>query len=100
MCAYDNVTEAELSRFADYYQVTVPESCIPYLVNGDTEGYSEEEIARMDEFTEKYSGKLSGGLLPGDCCVPREDASPSFTPYNDIYGWQGADTYRFALPCR
>lgn len=82
----------------NYYEVTVPSSCLPYLVNGDGDGYTYEEIKAMNDFVRGFEGKLSNGLNAGDCCIPLEREEPSFCTHNDVYGNVGYDCYVFCFP--
>lgn len=97
---YANVENDFVGKLKDWYEVKVPEWCLPYFANGELEGYTEEEIRQMDKFNEKYKGKLLGGMNAEDCCIPLEGESPDFTTENDITGKEGSDTYKFCLPIK
>lgn len=82
----------------NYYEVVVPDSCLPYLINGETEGYTEDELNDMDEFVGYFNGKLRDNLQVDSCCIPLDGESPDFYPFNDVYGNVGCDCYKFCLP--
>ena len=76
----------DLEAFADYDIIAVPEYAIPYLVNGDTEGLSEQDVKNIDEFADDMAKKgfhadiftfvtedANGNLIED------ENAEPSFT---------------------
>ena len=97
---FDNVPDDFVESLdGQYYEVTVPDWCLPYLVNGDEEGYTEEEIGMMDNFINSFNGKLWYGLNVGDACVPMDGVSPSFCSSNDV-GGDACDCYRFCLPMK
>ncbi len=97
---FDNVPDDFVESLdGQYYEVTVPDWCLPYLVNGDEEGYTEEEIRMMDNFIDSFNGKLWYGLNAGDACVPMDGVSPSFCSRNDV-GGGACDCYRFCLPMK
>jgi hypothetical protein len=97
---FDNVPDDFVESLdGQYYEVTVPDWCLPYLVNGDEEGYTEEEIAMMDNFIDSFDGKLWYGLNVGDACIPMDGVSPSFCSRNDV-GGDACDCYRFCLPMK
>lgn len=96
---YDNIDDTDIEQFNDNYtEVTVPDFCLPYLVNGDTEGYDDEELEAMQNFEKEWQGKLANGLNIGDICIPQDGKSPSFRSYNDVFGNIGCDCYRFLVP--
>ena len=96
---FDNVDNSDIEGFnGNYLEVTVPDYCLPYLVNGDTEGYDEDELNAMQKFESKWNGKLANGLNIGDVCVPLEGRDPSFTHSNDIFGKISCVCYRFLVP--
>ena len=98
---YDNVEDSDIERFNDNYtEVTVPDYCLPYLVNGDMDNYDEEELEAMQEFEQEWQGKLANGLNIGDVCIPLDGREPSFRSSNDIFGNIGSDCYRFLVPLR
>ena len=97
---FDNVPDDFVESLdGQYYEVTVPDWCLPYLVNGDEEGYTEEEIGMMNNFIDSFNGKLWYGLNVGDACVPMDGVSPSFCSSNDV-GGDACDCYRFCLPMK
>lgn len=97
---FDNVSDDFVESLnGNYYDVYVPDWCLGYLVNGDLEGYDENEIAMMQNFEREFEGKLRGGLRVGDCCIPMDDASPSFQRDNSV-GGLACDCYHFCLPAK
>ena len=98
---YDNVEDSDIERFnGNYTEVTVPDYCLPYLVNGDMDIYNDDEVEAMKEFEREWNGKLANGLNIGDVCVPLEEREPSFMPSNDVFGYVGCDCYRFLVPLK
>lgn len=97
---YQNVPDEFVESLGENgYEVIVPDYCLPYLVNGDMEGYEEDEIQEMQEFEKRFQGKLKNGLNAGDCCIPRDGESPSLYGRNDVFhGDMGSECYRFFLP--
>ena len=97
---YQNVPDEFVESLGENgYEVIVPDYCLPYLVNGDMEGYEEDEIQEMQEFEKRFQGKLKNGLTAGDCCIPRDGESPSLYGRNDVFkGDMGSECYRFFLP--
>lgn len=96
---FDNVDNSDIEGFnGNYTEVTVPDYCLPYLVNGTTENYDDEELNAMQEFESKWNGKLANGLNIGDVCVPLEGRDPSFTHSNDVFGNISDNCYRFLVP--
>lgn len=97
---FDNVPNDFVEKLnGQYYEVYVPDWCLPYLVNGTTENYTDEEIEMMQQFEREYNGKLWHGLQVGDACVPMDGASPNFYGKNDV-GGGAAECYKFCLPTR
>lgn len=95
--AYANVTDAFVDSVkGNGYSVRVPSWCLPYLVNGKTEGYSNEEIKKMDSFVSRFEGELANGLNAGDYCVPMDGQEPSFSWWNDVDEY-GAECFYFFL---
>lgn len=98
---YDNVDNSDIAKFGNnYIELKVPDFCLPYLVNGDTEGYSEQEIEQMVELERKFNGKLLNGLHIGDICIPLDGRQPSFSRYNDVLNCGGSMIYTFLVPLK
>ena len=98
---FDNVYNDFVKTLnGNYIEVNVPDYCLPYLVNGDTESYTDEEIEAMDAFQEEYTGKLKNGLNVGDCCIPLDGQEPHFERRPDITSFGACDCYRFCLPLK
>ena len=100
-----NIVKETLNRvlkesYDSYTEVTVPDYCLPYLVNGDMDSYDEEELQAMQEFEQEWQGKLANGLNIGDVCIPLDGREPSFRSSNDIFGNLGCDCYRFLVPLK
>ena len=97
---FDNMEADDVKRLkGNYYEVAVPEYCLPYLVNGDTDNYTDEEIEAMKAFENEFNGKLANGLTVGDCCIPLDGASPSFCYRNDVTK-SDCNCYIFCLPMK
>ena len=47
----------DLEKFADYDIVAVPDYALPYLVNSDPSGLSEDDIRNIDEFADDMAAK-------------------------------------------
>ena len=48
---FDNVKDDSIvDKYENYDVVNVPDWCLPYLVNGETYGYTEEELTAMQRF--------------------------------------------------
>ncbi|MBP5724290.1 MAG: hypothetical protein J6X18_12060, partial [Bacteroidales bacterium] len=98
---YQNVPDEFVEKHGENgWDVLVPEHCLMYLVNGDLEGYTDEEMKQMQAFEDEFDGKLIGGLRVGDCCVPMDGEEPGFYSHNDVYGNIGCDCYRFFIPAK
>lgn len=83
---YQNVPDEFVEKLGENgYEVIVPDYCLPYLVNGDTEGYSEEDLKDMQEFERRFQGKLAHGLTVGDCCIPRDGEEPTLYSREDVF---------------
>lgn len=100
---FDNVAKEyankHVKEYGTYDIIQVPEYCLPYLVNGDMEEYSDAELDMMQRAEEKYSGKLINGLSLGDVCIPEDDVYPSFcSGRDDILNTKGIDCYTFFIP--
>ena len=95
---FANVSNEDIAKFnGNYYEVVVPDVCLPYLVNGELTGYEDDEIQAMEEFENKFLSK--GVKLIGDYCIPEDDAEPYFSMYNDVSPlFNGADCYKFLIP--
>ncbi|MBP5722761.1 MAG: hypothetical protein J6X18_04190 [Bacteroidales bacterium] len=100
---YQNVPDEFVEKLGENgYEVIVPDYCLPYLVNGDLEGYTDEEIQDMQNFEKRFQGKLAYGLNVGDCCVPRDGEEPTLYGREDVFKGKdmGAECYRFFLPAK
>jgi hypothetical protein len=96
----DNMDPESAMKFmqGNYDIVKVPVYYINYLVNGDVGDLSDEEVAAIDEFQDRFDGKVINGLNVCDVCTPTDEAQPSFYASNDVDGNMGADCYRFLIP--
>ena len=63
-------------RHTEIIEFTVPTCLLCYLVNGDDEGLTDEEVEAVDIFLEHEDILVAGG--------PDEDAEPYFSWDNDI----------------
>ena len=98
---FDNVKDDSIvDKYENYDVVNVPDWCLPYLVNGETYGYTEEELTAMQRFEQRFEGKIINGMNVGDLCVPEDDAEPSFTRSNDVMGKLGDFCYTFFIPLK
>lgn len=97
---FDNISKADFKKLwgngkRDYYTAIIPEWTLPYFVNYDLEGYTEEELTKMRNYVEKFANL--GIYDVGQYFVPTDDATPYFSVYNDIDN-KGADCYYFLIP--
>ena len=98
---FDNVENDNIANnYENYDVVYVPDWCLDYLVNGETQGYTEEELMAMQNFENKFAGKIVNGLNIGDICVPLDGAEPSFERENSVTGREGSMCYTFFVPLK
>lgn len=82
----------------NFAEVVVPEWCLAYLINGETEGYSEYELQQTRKFEESWKGMIPGDLNIGAFCLPKEGDEPSFMTQNDVTEHEACYCYTFIVP--
>lgn len=87
--------KVNLNKFADYTFESIPSWALPYIVNGDSDGLSEEDIALVEKWKNKM---LERGFNPDVFDFVREDENGELylEPEQDSY----FDSFpAFGLPC-
>lgn len=73
----------------EVYEFVVPEWSLPYLINNDPSGLTEDEIKKVDKFAEEVYKLTKSDISMGSGW----DGEPYFKWRNDIDGSLGANVY-------